>query len=149
MSKSEQLVALVEKMLELLGVTATVKLQERGTTYVVNIETDDSALMIGRKGETLEALQLLVRLMAGKLELGEEARVMLDINAYRREQEENLLTFVNEVAERVKESGMAETLRPMSSYERHLVHEVVSHIDGVASESTGEGRDRRITIRPE
>lgn len=149
MSKSDQLRELAEKLLGYLGVDGSVKVQERGSTYVVSIETEDSALLIGRKGETLDALQLVIRLMAQSFELGEESRVMLDINAYRRQREEDLLTFVNDVAERVKSTGQAETLRPMTSYERHLVHEVVGQVEGVVSESTGAGPDRRVTIRPE
>lgn len=148
MSKADELQALAEELLRRLGVTGTVKVQERSQSYVVSIETDDSALMIGRRGETLEALQIIMRLLAHRLDLGEH-RLMLDINAYRRQREEDLLTFVNEVAERVKSTGLAETLRPMNAYERHLVHEVVGQVDGVVSESTGEGTERRITIRPE
>lgn len=144
---SQQLVALVEDLLQRLGVVGKVRVQDRQVAYVVSIETDDSALLIGRYGGTLDALQVIIRLLAYNLELG-EARITVDVNAYRRGREEELLNFVNEVAERVKATGVAEVLRPMSSYERHLVHEVVGQVDGLTTESTGEGLERRVTIRP-
>lgn len=148
MTKADELVALIEKLLTYLGVEASVKLQDRGRIYAINIETDDSALLIGRHGETLEALQLIARLVASRLDLGEDVRVMVDVNSYRRSREEDLLNSVNEAADRVLETGQAETLRPMTSYERHLVHEVVGQVADVVSESTGFGPDRRVTIRP-
>lgn len=148
MNAAEQLATMMEGILERLGVVGTVKVQDRGQSYVISVETEDSALLIGRRGETLDALQSILRLLAQKLELG-ETRIMVDVNSYRRTREEDLLNFINEVAERIKTTGMPETLRPMSSYERHLVHEVVGQIEGLTSESTGEGVDRRITIRPE
>jgi spoIIIJ-associated protein len=147
MPANERLSELVENLLKQMEVEGTVRVQDRDTTYLVSIDTEDSALMIGRFGETLDALQTIIRLLAYKLELG-DVRITVDVNAYRRGREEELLTFVDEVATRVKETGVAETLRPMSSYERHLVHEVVGQMDGLATESTGEGHDRRVTIRP-
>lgn len=147
MTTVQQLTELTEKLLGQLGVVGTVRVQDRETTYLISIDTEDSALLIGRYGETLEALQTIIRLLAYQLELG-EARLTVDVNAYRRGREEELLTFVDAVAERVKASALPETLRPMSSYERRLVHEVVGQMEGVATESSGEGQERRITIRP-
>ncbi len=144
---SDELKRLVEAVLAKLGVEATVTIQDRETTYYVGIDSPDSSLLIGRAGETLEALQTVIRLMAYRLELG-EARLVIDVNAYRRNREEELITMVNEVGERVKQNGLPETLRPMSSYERRLVHQIIGEMGGLTTESWGEGTDRRITIRP-
>lgn len=148
MAKSDELCQLVENVLLRMDVTAAVSVVERGVTFAVSVESEDSPLLIGRKGEVLDALQTIVRMLAYRLDLGPEARIMVDVNAYRRQQEENLMSFVNETAQRVKTSGTAETLRPMTSYERHLVHEVVSDVEGIESVSVGEGAQRRVTIRP-
>jgi spoIIIJ-associated protein len=144
---SDQIKETVEQMLTKLGVVGSITVQEREQNYYVSIDTEDSALLIGRAGETLAALQTIVRLLVFKL-TSQEVRVTVDVNGYRRQQEENLLMMVDQVAQRVKEAGIAETLRPMSAYERRLVHEVVGQVDGVESISTGEGHDRRITIKP-
>lgn len=146
MTKRDEIIDLVQTVLRKLGVEGTVTAQEREGGYYISVETPDSALLIGRYGETLEALQFIVRILAQKLLLAGE-RLTLDVNAYRRQREEELLTFVTEVAERVKSTGMSETLRPMSSYERRLVHQVVDGMGGLTSGSTGEGPDRRITIQ--
>ena len=148
METSKQLIDLVEKLLSQMGIAGVVTVQERPGTFVVHVETEDSELLIGKTGETLDAFQAIIRLMSHRnLDLG-ETRLLVDVNSYRRQREEDLLTFVNEVANRVKETGTAETLRPMSSYERHLVHEVISQMEGLATESTGLGAERRITVRP-
>lgn len=148
MNEAETLQSIAQQLLTKLGVEARVEARQQGEGWVVAIETPDSALLIGRNGETLAALEVILRLLAYRQGLI-DARVGVDINSYRRGREESLMSFVNEVAERVKSTGRAETLRPMSAYERRLVHEVVGQIEGLATESTGEGTDRRITIRPD
>ncbi len=145
MPKNEQLTELVTNLLQHMGVKSTVRVQDRETAYFISIDTEDSALLIGRAGETLQALQAIVRLLAYKLELG-DVRIMVDVNAYRREREEELLTYVDAAANRVKDTGTSETLRPMTSYERHLVHEVIGQMDGLATESAGDGLERRVTV---
>ena len=143
----EQVKHLVETLLGKLGVEATVTVESHDMNYRVKVESPDSALLIGHGGETLTALQSIVRLLAYQIGLG-EARIMVDINGYRSAKEEDLKQFVRDVAARVKEKGQPETLRPMTSYERRLAHEVASEVDGVVSESSGEGEERRITIKP-
>jgi len=148
MNLTADLERLTNDLLARLSVEGTVVVREGDATYLVTIETPDSALLIGRAGETLDALQTVIRLLARQLDLG-EARLTVDVNGYRRQKEEELIQFVHEVGQRVKETGRAETLRPMSSYERRLVHQLIGEIGGLVSESTGEGIDRRLTVRPE
>lgn len=143
----EQLKHLVETLLTKLGVESTVVVETQDINYKIQIDSPDSALLIGHGGETLQALQSIIRLLAYQIGLG-EARIMVDINGYRSQKEDDLRQFVRDVAARVRESGVAETLRPMTSYERRLAHEVVGEAEGVVSESTGEGEGRRITIKP-
>ncbi len=144
---ADQLKDLAERLLAKLSCTGTVAVTNQESTYYVHIDSPDSALLIGHGGETLEALQTIIRLLAYQMGLA-EVRIMIDVNGYRHQREEDLLRFVREVAERVKASGHMETLRPMSSYERRLVHQVVDELGGLVSESSGEGSERRITIKP-
>jgi len=148
MNAEETLKGLAQELLAKLGVEATVEVRQQGERWVVAIDTVDSALLIGRNGETLTALEAIIRLLAYRQGLI-DTRIGVDINSYRRGREENLMTFVNEVAERVKATGQPETLRPMSAYERRMVHEVVGQIEGLVTESSGEGLERHITIRPQ
>ncbi len=147
MNASEQLKQLVEEIIKKLGVTATVDVVADEGHFRIKLESEDSALLIGRAGETLDALQLIVRLLAHQLQLG-EARIGLDINGYKSQKEDDFVQFIAGVAARVKESQLPETLRPMTSYERRLVHQTISEVSGLVSESTGEGPERRVTIRP-
>lgn len=146
MTAIEQLKQLVETVLEKLGVTGTVSVEEQEMGYRIIIDSEDSALLIGRSGETLDALQMVIRLLSHQLALG-EMRIRVDINGYRQQKEDDLARFVGEIAARVKETGQSETLRPMTAYERRIAHQAASDA-GATSESTGEGVDRRIVIKP-
>lgn len=147
MTTAEQIKQLVETLLVKLSIDGSVTVTEQEMGYRATIETEESARLIGRNGETLDALQTIIRLLSHQLGLA-ELRLSVDINGYRAQKEDDLVQFVRGVAERVRESGQPETLRQMSSYERRLAHQAASEVAGVVSESTGEGADRRITIRP-
>lgn len=147
MSTADQIKQLVETILAKMTVEGTVTVAEQEMGYRVLIDSPESARLIGRNGETLDALQTIIRLLSHQLGLA-ELRLSVDINGYRSQKEEDLVRFVKEVAARVVSTGQSETLRQMSSYERRLAHQAASEVAGVVSESTGEGTDRRITIRP-
>lgn len=148
MSESEKLQQLVDDVLSRLGLKASVEVEYEDGTYTVSIATEDSALLIGRAGETLKALQTIIRLLAYNVLMNEE-RIVVDVNDYRKQKEEELRHYIKEIASRVKELKYPETLQAMSSYERRLAHQIVSEMGGLSSESSGEGEERRITIRPE
>lgn len=113
----------------------------------INIETEMSGLLIGRHGESLEALQHLLRLLIAK-EQEEFVPLVLDISGYRAARQQELETLAHDLAEKVKNFGGAETLPPMSAYERRLIHMTLQDIDGIESASEGEEPYRRIVIRP-
>lgn len=148
MSESEKLQQLVDDILSRLGLKANVEVEYEDGTYTVSIATEDSALLIGRAGETLKALQTIIRLLAYNVLMNEE-RIVVDVNDYRKQKEEELCRYIKEIASRVKELKYPETLQAMSSYERRLAHQIVGEMGGLSSESSGEGEERRITIRPE
>jgi spoIIIJ-associated protein len=135
-----------------MGVSASVEpAREGGTTYVDVIGEDpqdeDLGLLIGRHGQTLEALQELTRVVvAGRT--GGRARVVVDVEDYRKRQIERLRARVHQIARRVAKSGRAQALEPMNPFLRKTVHDAVAEIDGVHSASEGEEPDRRVVIRP-
>ncbi len=141
----------LEGMLERMGIVATVvPALEDGTMYVDVIgpepDDEDMGLLIGRHGQTLEAIQELTRVVIGQ-RTGLPARVVVDIEDYRKRQIERLSARVREVAKRVSRTGRSETLEPMNPFLRKLVHTAVAEVDGVESSSEGEGAERRVVIR--
>lgn len=113
----------------------------------INIETEMSGLLIGRQGETLAALEHVLRLILVK-ELEEFVPLHLDVSGYRASLEQGIEALAKEAAERVKQLDRIEELRPMKAYERRLVHLALSDIDGIEAISEGEEPYRRIVIRP-
>lgn len=113
----------------------------------INIETEMSGLLIGRHGETLEALQHLLRLLVSK-EQEEFVPLVLDIAGYRASRRQELATLARNLAEKVKNFGGSEALPSMSAYERRQIHLILQDIAGIESASEGEEPYRRIVIRP-
>jgi len=113
---------------------------------IVGDDDDDLALLIGRHGQTLEAIQELTR-MAVSRRLDERIRVIVDVEDYRKRREERLVSMARDLAGRVAKSGREEELDPMNPFERKLVHDAVAEIAGVESTSRGEEPNRYVVIR--
>ena len=114
---------------------------------VFEIEGDDSGLIIGRKGETLRSLQFLTRFIVGR-QTGERANLTVDVEGYDERRKQSLSNLANRVAERVVKTGRSIELEPMSARERRLVHVALSENSDVYTESSGDGRDRRVVVIP-
>ena len=114
---------------------------------VFEIEGDDSGLIIGRKGETLRSLQFLTRFIVGR-QTGERANLTVDVEGYDERRRQSLSNLANRVAERVVKTGRSIELEPMSARERRLVHVALSENSSVYTESSGDGRDRRVVVIP-
>jgi len=114
---------------------------------LVGVTVADPASLIGYRGRSLASIQQIMSLMI-KNKLGYFVRVLLDVNEYRAEQKNRLKEMVISTATRVKESGKPAALSPMSSYERRLCHMAISEVEGVMTESEGEGEDRHVVIKP-
>ena len=141
----------LEGMLERMGIQASVEPNlEDGTMYVdvIGPDPDDEemGLLIGRHGLTLEAVQELTRVVVAQ-RTGQRARVVVDVEDYRKRQIDRLTARVRDAAARVRRTGRSETLEPMNPFLRRIVHTAVAEVDGVASASEGEGAERRVVIR--
>ncbi len=113
----------------------------------ISIETESSGILIGRHGETLEALQHLLRAMVSK-DSEEFVPLMLDISGYRANRETEIKEMAKVIAEKVLNFGGTESLPPMNAYERRLAHLVLQDFTNIESESVGIEPDRRIVIKP-
>ena len=144
-SKAEKAVAYTKAILEGLGyndVAITVAEKENGA--LISLEGEGLGVVIGRRGETLEALQMLVSLAANNG--GGYYRVNLNIGDYREKREQALVTLAKKIANQVLSTGRNRVLEPMSPYERRIIHTAVQEIEGVESNSIGEGENRRVVI---
>ncbi len=142
----------LEDLLARMGIEASVEPNpEDGTMYVdilgAGEDDDDMALLIGRHGQTLEALQELTRHVVIR-RTGLRCRVVVDVEDYRKRQRDRLVARARDVAKRVARTGREEELDPMTPFERKIVHDAVATVEGVESSSRGEDPDRRVVIRP-
>ncbi|MEP6476956.1 MAG: RNA-binding cell elongation regulator Jag/EloR [Actinomycetota bacterium] len=139
----------VEELLAKMGIDATAEpALVNGRMYVdiVGEDEDDMALLIGRHGATLEAIQELTRMAVGR-RLDERCRIMVDVEDYRKRREERLVERAEQVARQVLETGTEATLEPMNPYERKLVHDAVADLGGLETTSQGEEPGRCVVIR--
>jgi spoIIIJ-associated protein len=113
----------------------------------IDLEGSDLDDLVGRGGETLDALQELTRLAVLR-QTKRRVRLLLDVNGFRARQREQLVAAVKTAAEQVLRTNEAHELQPMSPAERKIVHDAVAAIDGARTESLGEEPNRRVVIRP-
>ena len=106
---------------------------------------DNISLAIGRRGETLDALQYLCSVVANQ-NRGKFLRVVLDTGNYREKREKTLENLAKNMASKAKRTGRNQMLEPMNPYERRIIHTAVQTIDGISSWSVGEGGNRRVII---
>jgi spoIIIJ-associated protein len=136
----------LEELLDLLDFDGDIDLDVEGNRAVVSIDGgDDLNKLVGRHGEVLDALQELTRLAVHQ-KTGVRSRLMLDIASWRRRRREELAALGDKVARRVLETGEREELRPMTPFERKIVHDAVAAIPGVRSESEGVEPLRRVVV---
>ena len=141
----------IEDLLARMGLDASVEPNlEDGTMYVDILgsgpDDDDMALLIGRHGQTLEALQELTRHVVMR-KTGLRCRVIVDVEDYRKRQRDRLVAKARDAAKRVVRTGREEELEPMTPFDRKVVHDAVATIEGVESSSTGVDPDRHVVIR--
>lgn len=116
----------------------------------LDVTGEDLGLLIGPKGQTLQAVQELSRSVLQRQLPGEtHARIRIDVGGYRQRRREALERFVRQIAEDVRTSGMQKALEPMSPPDRKVVHDTVNEIEGVRTVSEGEDSRRRVVILPE
>lgn len=116
---------------------------DRGVKF--SIDGEDSSLVIGRRGETMDALQYLCMLVSSRAD-GDYCKIMVDVAQYRKKREKTLQALAVREANKVKKTRYNQTLEPMNPYERRIVHSAVQQIEGVKSESVGTEPNRRVAI---
>jgi spoIIIJ-associated protein len=109
--------------------------------------TPASPRLIGHRGDTLRAIEYLLNQIV-KAHDGDAPRVLVDVAGYKEAQRQSLEELARDIAARVKDSGAEEELKPMNPADRRIIHMALREIDGVQTESRGDGHDRRIVVKP-
>lgn len=141
--------AQLKELLEKMGMRSEVVVHEEGSTIRLEIHNEqDSAILIGFRGKTLNSLQYLVNQLLGKSRTEEEQRfdIEVDIQDYRARRRRLLTRMVEEAIGKVELTGKPVELEPMSAYDRKFIHMIVKDEEGLTSASEGEGQDRHIVI---
>jgi spoIIIJ-associated protein len=133
--------------MDFTGVSVTAKETDEDIYFEIVCE-EDYGNIIGRRGETLDALQYLTRLFVNRSE-NNNKRVALNVGDYRSRREETLKALAKRQANRVLKYSRSTALEPMNPYERRIIHTAIQEIEGVTSRSVGEGDRRRVVITPE
>lgn len=137
----------VNTLIEKMGYDGKASIQYRRENKVgIDIESNDSSYIIGRKGKNLDAIQLIVNVYAGNLD--PDIKIVIDSENYRMRHEEQIIRNAYKVAEIVKRSGRSRLLDPMNPFERRLVHTALNDYEGVETKSEGEGLYKQVRIIP-
>ena len=144
----------VEELLEKMGVHAEVDAralapsqEDTFPNLYLNITGDDLSYLIGRRAETLNALQFITRMIVGK-GVGHASNIVVDVEGYRERRELSLRQMANKIASQAIQSGLPQSLEPMTPAERRIIHIELRENDEVTTSSTGEGPRRKVTISP-
>lgn len=147
---SRQFEEITQEVLRRLDVTATVSVTEEDSGLRAEIISDESPLLIGWRGQTLAALEYLVRILMMHT-VGPEVHLPelhIDAGGYRQHQTDELVELAKKAAETVQKSGNSEILRPMNAFERRVVHMALAEMTHLTTESIGIDPNRRIIIKP-
>jgi spoIIIJ-associated protein len=129
-------------------VEATVDLKEESERILLNIKGDGSGLLIGRKGQTLDALEYLINKIVHK-DAEDKKRIVVDTENYRLRREDSLVQLAQRLAEKAKRLGRPVTISPMSAHDRRIIHLALQDDKTLRTWSTGSGLYRKVIISPE
>jgi spoIIIJ-associated protein len=136
------------RILTAMGLDATVTLRRtEDETYLLEVTGEDMGVVIGKHGNTINALQYLVGLIAHK-RVGHRVRVVVDAEEYRARREQMLVDMAQSYAEQVKRTGQEAVLDALQSFERRIIHTALIDDPDVRTYSEGEEPDRRVVISP-
>lgn len=135
----------ITSILRAIDINAEFQIYQNETGAVINIESDNNGTVIGRRGETLDAIQYLCSIIANKGDK-DYFRITIDCLGYRSKRKETLEQLAAKVAKSVLRTGRSQPLEPMNPYERRVIHSAISEIEGVSSRSVGEEPYRKIIV---
>ena len=145
-AKVKAAVEYLQEVIAKMGVeNVTFSAVQKGEATIIRLDGEHLGALIGRRGETMESLSYLASLVANRLE-GDYIKLGLDVAGYRDKRESDLTALAQRIGAKVRKTGRSFAMEPMNPYERRIIHSAISKLEGVRSESKGEGRDRRVVI---
>jgi spoIIIJ-associated protein len=147
---------ILQNILAKMGVQASISVKQQNAgingdeephPVVLNVEGSDLGVLIGRRGQTLDALQYLTRLIISR-QIQSKIPVIVDVEDYKQRRYEDLRTLALNVAEQVKASKRSFRLEPMPAFERRIIHLTLAGDPDLTTESLGEGESRKVVVMP-
>ena len=145
MSLTEQITGFVQNVVDAMGLTLTPRIEETPEGTHINLEGEDGGVLVRRGGEGLQALQHLVA-TAFRKQLGDDNRIVVDCNGFRRDKDAELKQMARFIADKVLSSGIPQEMGPLNPYERRIVHLTVAEDPKVTSESIGDAFMKTVII---
>jgi spoIIIJ-associated protein len=146
----KEIIGIVKELIEKMGFVATTEVrrgeEDDKDMIICDIKTDDSNFLIGQYGLNLQSLQHLARVIIRK-RIDEPVNFILDVNLYRQEKNDSIIRLAKNLAQEALMEKKEVVMRPMTAYERRIVHMELSKNDQIETKSIGEGESRRIVIR--
>ena len=140
-----QVCAFIDEMISHMGYEAKTTVSSRkGKKVNLDIASESSNIIIGRKGKNLDAIQVLANVFAGKID--SERKIIVDSEGYRIRHEEQIIKEAYRTAMQVRKSGRSRLLEPMNPYERRLVHTALNDVTGIETKSEGEGLYKQVRV---
>ena len=144
-SLSSQIAAFVQNVVSAMGITLSVNVEETTEGTRINLEGEDGGVFVRRGGEGLQALQHVVA-TAFRKQLGDDNRIVIDCNGYRKDKDAELRQMARFVAEKARSSGVPQEMGPLNPYERRIVHLAIAEDSNATSESIGDAFMKTVII---
>jgi spoIIIJ-associated protein len=145
MSLTTEIAGFVQNVVNAMGVTLTTRVEESAEGTRINLEGEDGGVLVRRGGEGLQALQHLVA-TAFRKQLGDDNRIVIDCNGYRRDKDAELKQMARFMAEKARSTGVPQEMGPLNPYERRIVHMAIAEDAHATSESIGDAFMKTVII---
>jgi spoIIIJ-associated protein len=142
---TRQIADFVQNVVNAMGIELTVKIEDAPEVTRINLEGEDGGVLIRRGGEGLQALQHVVA-TAFRRQLGDDNRVVVDCNGFRRDKDAEIKQMARFMADRARSSGIPQEMGPLNPYERRIVHIAIAEDPTVSSESIGDAFMKTVII---
>jgi spoIIIJ-associated protein len=144
-SLNTQIAGFVQDVVSAMGITLSINVEETDEGTRINLEGEDGGVLVRRGGEGLQALQHIVATTFRK-QLGEDNRIVIDCNGFRKEKDAELRQMARFIAEKARSSGAQQEMGPLNPYERRIVHMAIAEDPTVTSESIGDAFMKTVII---
>jgi spoIIIJ-associated protein len=145
MTLTTQITGFIENVVRAMGANVTATVEEGPDGTRINLEGEDGGILVRRGGEGLQALQHIVA-TAFRRQLGDDTRIIVDCNGFRRDKDAELKQMARYIAERAKRDGVPQEMGPLNPYERRIVHMAIAELNDVTSESIGDAFTKTVII---